>query len=62
MGGRKWEQEAESKIKCVAAVEKFWERLKVCKIGELYPRGAFEGVESVCMKRDMVRETQKGRF
>ena len=57
MGGRKWEQETESKIKCVAAVVGFWERLKVSKFGEIYPRGAFEGVGSVCMSWDLARET-----
>ena len=57
MERRKWGQETESKTKCVAAVVGFWERLKVCKFGEIYARGAFEGVGSVCMSWDLVGET-----
>ena len=59
---RKSGQETESKTKCGTAVNKFSERSKVLKFCEIYPRGAFEGVGSVFMRRELVREAGKGGF
>ena len=62
-----WKEESQGKrprvkSSCVAAVTVSLERSKVCRFLEFYPRGAFEGVRSVFMRNDMVRETGKGGF